>query len=141
MELNQWGRAWRSSAEITDLDFAPVASAKATWQYHLPRAAGRVAGMKVSERKIAIDELLAAQKDGSLREVFGCGTASVISPVGELAWDGQRLRIHDGKIGDETMVFGDGQPGPNTLKLRQALTDIQLGAAPDPYGWRTPVEG
>jgi branched-chain amino acid aminotransferase len=80
-------------------------------------------GMKVSERRIAIDELLAAQKDGSLREVFGCGTASVISPVGELAWDGQRLQIHDGKI------------GPIAQKLFDTISQIQRGILPDRRGW------
>lgn len=80
-------------------------------------------GMKVSERRIALDELLAAQKDGSLREVFGCGTASVISPVGELAWDGQRLQIQDGKI------------GPIAQKLFDTISQIQRGILPDRRGW------
>lgn len=39
----------------------------------------------------------------------------------------------------KTLAIGDGQPGPNTLRLRQALTDIQTGAAPDPFNWSTPV--
>lgn len=83
-------------------------------------------GYEVEERMVTVDELREWTKRG---EGFLSGTAAVLAPVGQV------------KIGDETMVFGDGQPGPNTLKLRQALTDIQLGAAPDPYGWRTPVEG
>lgn len=80
-------------------------------------------GMKVSERRISLDELLAAQKDGSLREVFGCGTASVISPVGELAWDGQRLPIHNGGI------------GPIARKLFDTISQIQRGILPDRRGW------
>jgi hypothetical protein len=43
------------------------------------------------------------------------------------------------RIGDEVLQVGDGQPGPNTLRLREALTDIQLGKVEDRYGWRTPV--
>lgn len=83
-------------------------------------------GYEVEERMVTVDEL----RDWAGRgEAFLSGTAAVIAPVGQV------------KIGDETMVFGDGQPGPNTLKLRQALTDILIGKAPDTHGWRTPVEG
>ena len=62
-------------------------------------------------------------------EAFLSGTAAVLAPVGRMGF------------GDEEILVGDGQPGPNTLKLRQALTDLQLGNIPDPYGWSTPVEG
>jgi hypothetical protein len=60
-------------------------------------------GMKVVERPISLDEVIAAHRDGSLEEVFGTGTAAVISPVGELAvgpGPGDRLVIHDGVIGE-----------------------------------------
>lgn len=84
-------------------------------------------GMKVSERRISIDEVLDAHQDGKLREVFGCGTASVISPVGELAWDGQRLRIRDGSI------------GPVAQKLYDTITQIQRAVLPDRHGWTVEV--
>lgn len=83
-------------------------------------------GYEVEERTVTVEELREWAGRG---EAFLSGTAAVLAPVGQV------------KINDETMVFGDGQPGPNTMKLRQALTDILIGAAPDLHGWRTPVEG
>ncbi len=80
-------------------------------------------GMKVSERRISIDEVAKAHEKGTLKEVFGCGTASVISPVGELAWDGSGRRIGDGKI------------GPLSQKLYDTITQIQRGILPDRRGW------
>jgi branched-chain amino acid aminotransferase len=80
-------------------------------------------GMKVSERRIGLDEVVEAHRKGALREVFGCGTASVISPVGELAWDGDRALINAGKI------------GPVAQKLYDTITRIQRGAVPDKHGW------
>ena len=82
-------------------------------------------GMTVEERSIPVDELKAWSKDG---EMFLSGTAAVIAPVGKVITHG------------ETVVIGDGQPGPTTLKLRQALTDIQTGKAEDVHGWLTPLE-
>ena len=61
---------------------------------------------------------------GALKEVFGTGTAAVISPVGELGWKDQRFLV------------ADGQPGEMSQKLFTAITDIQYGRAPDPDGWR-----
>lgn len=81
-------------------------------------------GYTVEERELDIDEVLAWREHG---EVFLSGTAAVIAPVGTLVLDAAPLAIRDG------------QPGPNTLKIRKALTDLQVGAADDPYGWRTPV--
>jgi len=80
-------------------------------------------GMKVSERRVSIDELVEAQKQGRLREVFGCGTASVISPVGELAWDGTRMSINEGRI------------GPVAQKLYDTISQIQRGVLADRHGW------
>ena len=85
-------------------------------------------GMPVSERPIAIDEVLAAHRNGALREVFGCGTAAVITPVGELGWRGEKL------------VINGGQAGEMARKLYDAITDIQYGRAPDKHGWMTVVE-
>ncbi len=83
-------------------------------------------GYDVEERLVPIEELRSWAERG---EAFLSGTAAVLAPVGTIAIEGERLQV------------GDGQPGPNTLRLRQALTDIQLGKADDHHGWRTPVEG
>jgi branched-chain amino acid aminotransferase len=83
-------------------------------------------GYEIEERSVPVDELKAWADDG---EAFLSGTAAVLAPVGKITVNG------------ETLEVGDGQPGPNTLKLRQALTDIQLGAAPDAHNWLTPVAG
>jgi branched-chain amino acid aminotransferase len=85
-------------------------------------------GHAVNERRILVEELLRAQRSGALKEVFGTGTAAVISPVGELGWKGQRF------------VVADGRPGEVSQKLYGAITDIQYGRAPDPGGWTTLVE-
>ena len=81
-------------------------------------------GYDVQERSIHPDELLDWSQRG---EAFLSGTGAGLAPVGTILYAGN------------TLTIGDGQPGPNTMRLRQALTDIQLGAAPDPFGWRTPV--
>src|SRR5699024_11234785 len=54
----------------------------------------------VSERKISIEELYEAYEDGVLEEAFGTGTAAVISPIGELYWEGKHIYINDGKTGE-----------------------------------------
>lgn len=83
--------------------------------------------IKVAERKISIDELVDAKKSGKLTEVFGSGTAAVISPVGLI------------KYGDTTITLGDGSVGPMAMKFFDNLTDIQYGKAKDPMGWVEPV--
>jgi branched-chain amino acid aminotransferase len=85
-------------------------------------------GFKVSERPITMDEVVAAHGAGTLREVFGCGTAAVITPVGELGWKGESLTINDGR------------PGEAAHRLVDAVTGIQYGRAPDPHGWMTIVD-
>lgn len=82
----------------------------------------------VSERKIAIDEVYQAYKDGVLEEVFGTGTAAVISPVGELYWN------------NEKMIVNNGNTGELSMKLYNTLTSIQLGKTEDPFGWVVEVE-
>ena len=82
---------------------------------------------KVSERKISIDELIKAHSDGRLKEVFGAGTAAVISPVGQI------------KYGDQVITINDNQTGPVAQKYYNAITDIQYGRAEDPMGWIVPV--
>lgn len=80
-------------------------------------------GWSVEQGRVSIDQL--GPEGGSRRpmEVFACGTAAVITPVGVI------------KSPDATWVIGDGRPGPVTLRLRRALLDIQQGVAPDPHGW------
>jgi branched-chain amino acid aminotransferase len=80
-------------------------------------------GLRVTERKISAQEWLEGAADGRITEVFGSGTAVVISPIGGVKHSGGAVRI------------GDGEPGPITSRLRMMLTDIQLGLAPDPYHW------
>ncbi|MCG6910426.1 MAG: branched-chain amino acid aminotransferase [Deltaproteobacteria bacterium] len=84
-------------------------------------------GLKVSERKISIDDVMQAQASGSLTEIFGSGTAAVISPVGEL------------KYGDKVIPIGDGGVGPIAKRLFDAIQDIQYGKIEDPMGWTEPV--
>lgn len=84
-------------------------------------------GVKVEERRIGIDEIKAAHAAGTLNEVFGTGTAAVISSVGELGLEGGSLQI------------GSGQVGSVATRLRQTISDIQYGRAPDTHGWLTPV--
>jgi len=77
----------------------------------------------VSEQPTAIEEIRSAVADGTLREMFACGTAAVIAPIGALADGTTMLRI------------GDGEPGPVTVALRRALLDVQQGRVDDLHGW------
>ncbi len=81
----------------------------------------------MSERQISIDEVVDAHKRGTLEEVWGTGTAAVISPVGELAYKGKQMVINGGRI------------GPLTQRLYDAIVGIQYGQAPDPDGWTLEV--
>ena len=78
---------------------------------------------KVTERKLSIDEVIDAHAAGRLKEVFGAGTAAVISPVGQI------------KYGDQVITKNDNQAGPVAQKYYNAITDIQDGKAEDPLGW------
>ena len=80
-------------------------------------------GVRVSERRITIDEVVAAADNGTLQEVWATGTAAVISPVGELAYKGRRIVVNQGKI------------GATAQKLYDTIVAIQYGEAPDPHGW------
>src|SRR5215467_12853747 len=84
-------------------------------------------GAQVSERQISIDEVLAAHEAGTLEEVFGTGTAAMISPVGELAYKARRMVINGGAI------------GPLTQKLYDAIVGIQYAKVPDPHAWTVEV--
>ena len=85
-------------------------------------------GYEVIEGKLAIADIMQAARDGKLEEVFGTGTAAVVSPVKELVWKGEHAYIGDGKI------------GPVTQKLYDTMTGMQWGKIPDTKGWIVPVE-
>ncbi len=85
-------------------------------------------GYKVEERKISIDEVFEASENGSLKEVFGSGTAAVISPVGTIEHNGKTIQIGSGKIGDFAQ------------RLFDEITGIQYGKVEDRHGWVHSVE-
>lgn len=85
-------------------------------------------GLEVEERRVSAEELYEASKDGSLEEVFGTGTAAVISPVGHL-----RFEDHD-------MQIGDGGIGEISQRLYDTITGIQLGKLEDKFGWTVEVK-
>lgn len=88
---------------------------------------GREMGYKVEERRVSTDEWRLDLDTGRLREVFACGTAAVITPVGEVRSSSGRFSIRDG------------EPGPVTMKLRNVLLDIQHGRIPDSHDWMRPI--
>ncbi len=83
----------------------------------------REQGLNVIEERYAIDQWEADARSGKLVEVFACGTAAVITPVGS-------VHSRDGHF-----IIGAGGPGQITQQLRQKLVDIQRGLAPDTHGW------
>ena len=85
-------------------------------------------GYKVHEERVAIADIMKAADEGKLEEVFGTGTAAVVSPVKELDWEGKTAHISGGKIGELTQ------------KLYDTLTGIQWGKLPDTKGWTVPVD-
>lgn len=85
-------------------------------------------GMKVSEKRFTIQEVYDAHAAGKLEEVFATGTAAVISPVGELCWKEQVIRINNGEI------------GPLAQKLYDTITGIQTGRIKDEFGWTVEVK-
>src|SRR5712692_6654257 len=84
---------------------------------------GKDLGYEVEEGRVSVEQWRAGCADGSLTEVFACGTAAVITPVGSA------------KRGSESWLIGDGKPGAVSMRLRSALVDIQRGAAPDAHRW------
>lgn len=85
-------------------------------------------GMPVEERLLSVEELGKALADGKLEEAWGCGTAAVVSPIGELCYKDQKYVINDGKIGKVTQ------------ELYDTLTGIQWGKVEDPFGWTYPID-
>ncbi|MEV0278702.1 branched-chain amino acid aminotransferase [Streptomyces sp. NPDC050610] len=84
-------------------------------------------GYEAGEGRISTDDWKAGNEDGTLTEVFACGTAAVITPVGSV------------KSARADWTVGDGAPGEVTMKLREALLNIQTGAAEDTHGWMHPL--
>ena len=80
-------------------------------------------GLNVEERRITIDEVLNGLENGSVTEVFGSGTAAVISPVGILAHKGKDFQV------------GKGETGPVAMRFYKHLTGIQYGRESAPSGW------
>ena len=86
------------------------------------------AGDPVEERRIEIDEVVAAIREARMQECFGAGTAAIIAPVGGITYRGERLSINDGQAGEVTR------------RLYDELTGIQLGEIPDRHGWNRLVK-
>ena len=84
-------------------------------------------GVKVTERRISAEELVEAYKEGKFTEMFGSGTAAVISPVGLLRYEGTDMVLSGGKIGELSQ------------KLYDSLTGIQWGRVEDPFGWSVKI--
>jgi len=80
-------------------------------------------GYEVEERKISIDELIDAAKNGTLEEAFGTGTAAVVSPIGQITYLDNNYEVGGFKIGEITQ------------KLYDTLTGIQWGKTEDTYNW------
>lgn len=80
-------------------------------------------GYSVEEGRISVEEWQAENASGGITEVFGCGTAAVITPIGEV------------RSASGGWIVGNGRPGPITMQLRKALLDVQTGHVPDPHGW------
>ena len=83
----------------------------------------RSKGYKVSERLLSIDELAEAMQNGTLKEAWGCGTAAVISPIGELCYKDTKYAVNNGEIGEVTQMLYD------------TLTGIQWGKIEDTFDW------
>ncbi|MEJ7635295.1 branched-chain amino acid aminotransferase [Aeromicrobium sp.] len=86
-------------------------------------AIARDLGHEVVERRVSIDEWRSGTQDGTITEVFACGTAAVVTPIASLKWAGGEA------------VSGDGETGKVTTDIRSALVDIQYGRAADRHDW------
>ncbi|MGD0022724.1 MAG: branched-chain amino acid aminotransferase [Smithellaceae bacterium] len=89
----------------------------------------RYFGVKVAERPLAIDEIIAASQKGTLKEVFASGTAAIVSPVGQIYFRGKEHLINGGKT------------GPLAEKLYNEILQIQYGLKEDEFGWRVKIHG
>jgi len=80
-------------------------------------------GHEVQERKITLEEVREALKSGEISEVFACGTAAVVTPVGLF------------KSLEEEILIGNNEPGALTVAMREELTGIQYGTVKDRHNW------
>jgi branched-chain amino acid aminotransferase len=85
-------------------------------------------GHQVAEEKVSLQDWRDGVASGAITEIFACGTAAVVTPVGLLRW-------RDGHAGSAEQPIGDGEPGPVTARIRKALLDVQHGHAPDVHNW------
>ena len=85
-------------------------------------------GYTVNERLLSLEELEKAMEDGTLEEAWGCGTAAVVSPIGELSYKDTVFTVNGGKIGEVTHHLYD------------KLTGIQWGKTEDKYGWTVQID-
>lgn len=90
---------------------------------------GRDLGYDVEEGRVDVHEMLADVESGKITEVFGCGTAAVIAPVGKFGFRDREYLINDYEV------------GPVAERLYKELTDIQFGRKEDPYGWTYQIDG
>ena len=84
-------------------------------------------GIEVSERLLSVDELAQAMTDGTLEEAWGCGTAAVISPIGELCYKEHKYTVNNNEIGELSQHLYD------------TVTGIQWGEIEDKFGWTVEV--
>jgi branched-chain amino acid aminotransferase len=84
-------------------------------------------GIPVIEKRISMEDLFEAYNKGELEEAFGTGTAAVVSPIGDMNWNGHQMIIK----GEKT--------GPLTTKLYDTMTGIQYGEKEDKFGWSVTV--
>jgi branched-chain amino acid aminotransferase len=89
---------------------------------------GRHLGYTVTEEMIDVNEMLDGIESGEITEVFGCGTAAVIAPVGKFGFKGDEY------------IINNFETGPVAKHLYQQLTDIQYGRIPDPFNWIYTIE-
>jgi branched-chain amino acid aminotransferase len=85
-------------------------------------------GYKVEEGMLSIDDWRDLTASGEITEIFACGTAAVVSPIGSA------------KSAQGTWVVGDGNPGPITMQIRETLLGIQHGTIADKHGWNVRVK-
>ena len=85
-------------------------------------------GLPVTERRIAMQEIIDAFHNDTLEEAFGTGTAAVISPIGQLHFEGQNITFNEGKTGDVAK------------RVYETITGIQYGRTEDPFNWITKVK-
>lgn len=85
-------------------------------------------GLKISERSLAIDEVIDTAVDGRLTEAFGTGTAAVISPVGQITYK------------DKDYIVAGGDMGELSQRLYKEIVAVQYGEKEDPYGWRVQID-